>query len=181
MPIPWSLPSAADIEESYEKKIDKKLRAFSFVGSRYTFRYYEKDVYDLDKQRRATMPNLIHYLDATTIALLYKDFCKYGSLYTIHDCFAVTANNVPYLINILKSVYLNLYSSSNYLKKFDDIVRININNTYGIDVFKVTDNYVYIPYKGKTQRKPFPNVNKILELGVENKIKNLEKSSNIIV
>lgn len=52
---------------------------------------------------RAIRPNLIHSLDATTIAILYNNLDNID-LYTVHDCFAVTAKQVSLLIFKLKMV-----------------------------------------------------------------------------
>ena len=76
--------------------------------------------YNKSKQIRAFMPNFIHYLDADALALLvYYYFTDSSSniknIYTIHDCFAVTANNVGNLINFLKIVYQNIYTENTYL------------------------------------------------------------------
>ena len=66
------------------------------------------------KQIRALMPNLIHSMDATTLALLVnlyfdKTSQSVNNFYSIHDCFAVTANNVEKLISIIKIVYINIF------------------------------------------------------------------------
>lgn len=62
------------------------------------------------------MPNIIHSLDACSIALLYEIFSKEdNNIYTIHDCFAVTADKVSYLIDVLKGVYIKIYSDEAYL------------------------------------------------------------------
>lgn len=57
------------------------------------------------------MPNIIHYLDASSIAILYSYLSKnkITDIYTVHDCFAVTANNVETLISDLK-VYIYTYT-----------------------------------------------------------------------
>lgn len=95
------------------------------------------------------MPNLIHSLDGTYIALLYKNFKDIGSLYTVHDCFAVTAENVPKLMSMLKFVYLKLYSEDNYLLNFDKLIRLNINQTRGDNVLKLDGITINIPMKRK--------------------------------
>jgi DNA-directed RNA polymerase len=88
------------------------------------------------------MPNLVHSLDATSLALLYNSFYKETekdnvvNFYSIHDCFAVTANNVELLINLLKSVYIDLYSGNTYLQKFDDDLISYIRSVYGEEKLK---------------------------------------------
>jgi DNA-directed RNA polymerase len=178
MGVPWNTPSGADIWESYLIENERKIAAFTFTKTRYTFKTYLLNKYDVKKQRKATRPNLIHSLDASTIAILYsylnKDLC------TIHDCFAVTANNVPLLIYKLKMVYIRLYSTNTYLLDFDYSVRFNINKERGDKVFRIEDNYINMPDTNKCE--VFPDVNKILTIyNGENNINNLRNSSYLII
>ena len=121
------------------------------------------------------MPNLIHSLDATSIAMLYKEFKNVGHIYTVHDCFAVTANNVPKLVLMLKYVYLKIYSDNEYLRKFDLHIRTYISNTLGEKRFKV-DGFEIKYLNPDFQPLPFPDVNKILKLGVDS---NINKSNDV--
>jgi hypothetical protein len=180
IPVPWVLPSGAEIHESYLVEEEQSIPAFSFVKSRYTFKKYLKEEYDLDKQRRAIRPNLIHSLDATTIAMLYNNMTNKDCFF-VHDCFAVTANHVPYLIKKLKLVYLKLYSSNSYLKEFDSFVRETINKSYGDKVFPVNGKSILLPGDNTGRRKPYPDIYKIIKSDNVNKIKNLNESSNIVI
>ena len=177
IPVPWNLPSGAEIMESYEVEKSKPIKAFFFINTRYTFKNYQRGLYDLSKQKRATMPNLIHSLDATTIAMLYNSFKNIGSLYTVHDCFGVTANNVPRLILKLKLVYIQLYSSTGYLREFDEFVKTTINKTRGNGVYKMGDDFVIIPRTGK--KLAMPNINSVLNKSIE--VECVKQSANLIV
>jgi len=178
-PVPWTLPHGAEIQGSYLIEKVQKIPAFSFVKSQYTFKKYLKGEYDIKKQQRAIRPNLIHSLDATSIAMLYDNF-KDIDLYTIHDCFAVTANRVPYLIQTLKMVYIKLYSTNTYLIQFDNLVKISINKTFSDKIYKINDKYINIPYKNGFKRILFPDVYKIVTSD-DNSVDNLKFSSNIII
>jgi len=85
------------------------------------------------------MPNLVHSLDSTSLCLLYDGFYKevvqkdVVNFYSVHDCFGVTANNVELLLNLLKSVYISLYSDKTYLEQFDKNILGNIKAVYGED------------------------------------------------
>ena len=125
------------------------------------------------------MPNLIHSLDATSIAMLYTDFK--GPIYSVPDGFAVTSNNVPKLVNCLKWVYMKLYSNECYLLQFDKILRLNINSSFGDKTFKKDDSVVNIFEKDQIIQLKYPEVNKIVNLNVHNKISSLEHSSYIII
>ena len=181
LPIPWNLPSGVEIVESYEIEKKSTLKAFSFIKSKYSFRKFEKASYDLDKQKRATMPNLIHSLDGTSIALLQNNFNV--DLYTIHDCFAVTADFVPVLVNKLKSVYISLYSSDNYLRGFDELVRYNISKERGEKIFTKDGKHIFLPRKEEGFKKTdFPDINKVLLPCCNSSIdSSINQSSNIII
>jgi DNA-dependent RNA polymerase len=173
MPIPWGLPDGAEITGSYLKEEEKKIPAFTFTKSKYTFKKYLPHQYDVKKQKRAIRPNLIHSLDACVIAELYASLkTDKVDLYTVHDCFAVTANHVQKLINKLKLVYIKLYSSSDYLTTFDAMLKININNTFGDKIYKLNDNYINIPNKVKFKKVKFPDLNEIIKLD-KDKLKNV--------
>jgi DNA-directed RNA polymerase len=113
-----------------------------------------KDKFDNNKQIRALMPNLIHSLDATSMSLLHKQFIstfkdKSVQLYSIHDCFGTTCDKVFVLKTILASVYTDLYSSNQYLIKFDKNILdyIENNTSYKLDrekriVYLLKDEYV---------------------------------------
>lgn len=137
-----------------------KVRPFAFVNSRYSFNYVNPDQFDKRKNTRAAMPNLVHSLDACSIALLYKEFTSQGrtNLYTVHDCFAVTADKVGMLTYLLKSVYIKIYSEIDYLKSLDAHVRNTITNTFGVDVMSKDGRYIIID----DSELPYPKLDKII-------------------
>ena len=166
------------IYQSYLVEEEYKIAPFTFTKTRFTLKKYLPGKYDINKQRRAVRPNLIHSLDATTIAMLYN-YLDGISIYMIHDCFAVTAKHVPLLIYKLKMVYIRLYSSHKYLIDFDNIVRLSINKTYGDQVFKVNGKYVNMPDTNKPIL--YPDVNDIINIYSEDTIDRLKYSSYLAV
>lgn len=123
------------------------------------------------------MPNLIHSLDASSIAILYSYLSKnkITDIYTVHDCFAVTANNVETLISDLKSVYLYIYTGSEYITNLDNHIKETINSQFGKDKFSSDGKYVYV---GESKKILFPDITSITK--DKSCIKGLTKSSNII-
>lgn len=161
--VPWTLPSGLKIFQSYLKTEQKSISAFSFSKSRYKFIKFIDTEYKLKKQKSALRPNLIHSLDASVIAILYKNFNK-SNIYTVHDCFAVTADNVPNLINRLKNIYMKLYSEKGYLFTFDFTLKVNICSTFGDEVYKMNDKYIHILNRktGKYKTYEYPNIDSII-------------------
>lgn len=164
MSIDWVAVSGLEVQQSYMKEKDYKIPAFTFTKTRYTFKEYLKGEYDYKKQLRSSTPNFIHTLDASVVALLYKSL-QGIDLYTVHDCFAVTADNVPRLINDLQLAYIEIYVSNNYLLKFDNYLRTRIYNIHGEKVLeKINDKYINIP-NGDSKYKTilFPDVMEVIE------------------
>jgi DNA-directed RNA polymerase len=124
------------------------------------------------------MPNLIHSLDSCSLALvidkLFKDDIK--QFYSIHDCFAVTCNNVNTLTYILKNVYADIYSNESYIKSFHNSFLSNITNTYGKDSYNPINNTIIITKNDEPLIINIPDVNKIHN----NNIIKLRESSYLI-
>ena len=171
MPVPWTLPSGAIISESYLKSKELKIRPFGFVNGTYTFRVpvdsNSPQLYDLVKQRNSTMPNLIHSLDATSIALIYEQLKAFDihKIYTIHDCFVTTANNVDKLVGFVKGAYTSMYSDTAYLENFDKHVKSCIEQRLGRDCF--SKDYKYITYldsnTNRVTTKRYPQISNVIE------------------
>lgn len=84
------------------------------------------------------MPNLVHSLDSTSLVLVFyflkslktnpaysTGYKNYLNFYSVHDCFAVTANDVDLLIDVVRKIYIDLYSENKYIDTFDnDIIDI---------------------------------------------------------
>ena len=99
----------------------------------------------------ALMPNLIHSLDASSLALLTDKFFNHSSenyfsqiknIYTIHDCFASTANNMKFIVCLLKLSYISIYTDKGYLKKFNkdiiDHIKLHIGEDFDEENLKIT-------------------------------------------
>lgn len=153
------LPSGATISQSYLENKTLKVRPFAFINSKYSFKYIIQDKFDLRKSN-AAMPNLIHSLDASSIALLYKELSanKTNILYTIHDCFAVTADKVKLLINLLKGVYIKIYSEDSYLVTLDAHIKNTIVHSYGPNIFSEDGSHIIINGKEKILYPTLDNV-----------------------
>lgn len=133
------MPQGLIVKQGYLVKESISLSVFSFSKNRLNIVKTNKELFDKNKQTRAFMPNLIHSLDAASMTLLEKkkSFHKARdsnvNLYTVQDCFATTANNVPLLLNTLKDVYITLYKYCKYMQKFDSNFIEYIFDQYGDD------------------------------------------------
>jgi DNA-directed RNA polymerase len=111
------------------------------------------------------MPNLIHSLDAASLALLIDFFFKENksnNFYSVHDCFSVTCNNVSNLTNILKAVYIDIYSKESYLKKLEKSFLDNIIIHYGSDCYNPLDRTIIVEKNNKIITLQYPDVKKVI-------------------
>ncbi|KII82659.1 hypothetical protein PLICRDRAFT_677072 [Plicaturopsis crispa FD-325 SS-3] len=124
------------------------------------------------------MPNLIHSLDGASLALIVglffndNEFNSKGiNFFSIHDCFAVTANNVGALIKLIKLVYIKIYSDDSYLKRFDQGIINSIKLQFGDNAFN--DETKIIKVNGYIFE--FPDVDQIIVGRIKaNKIMNAQ-------
>lgn len=104
------------------------------------------------------MPNLIHSLDAANIHLLIKriiDNEDIISIYTIHDCFATTPNNMRKLEKLIKICFIKIYfTQENYLEKMHHFFLEQI-KSFSHDIIKIGDSYYINDAKGQVK---IPNI-----------------------
>jgi DNA-directed RNA polymerase len=124
----------------------------------------------LDKKKnvRALMPNLIHSLDAASLSLLiHKYFNNYENnmknIFAIHDCFSTTCNNMKYIIETLKLIYISIYSEKVYLRELDKNMINHIKNRIDESFDNDKNKIVTITTSDKKIKLNYPNVNKILD------------------
>ena len=157
-----------------------RLKPFKFRKKTFNIKVFNSKP-NKSKQKRALMPNLVHSLDAASLCLLqnmiYQDFKlnnKKFNFFAIHDCFAVTANNVSKLIKFIQLVYIKIYSDNNYLLTFDKGIINNIKLIYGEDSFDHVNNKIYIDGEEYT----YPNVYNIIVGRI--KVCQIKKANNLI-
>lgn len=134
LPIIWTLPIGLTINQSYLKTKSTSITPFMYSKIKLNLKVTVKNKFDVNKQIRALMPNLIHSLDGSSLVLLHEQFIRsLGSgcsiqFFSVHDCFGTTYEKVITLKTILASVYTDLYSSDPYLYKFDKSILDSIEN-----------------------------------------------------
>nr|QWO71375.1 RNA polymerase [Calocybe gangraenosa] len=160
--ITWVLPTGLNVNQNYVDSEAIRLKPFKFRKNTFSLKVKTNKI-NKGKQKRALMPNLIHSLDAASLCLILDMFYQQNrddsnriNFFAIHDCFAVTANNIVKLIKIIKLVYIKIYSDNSYLKKFDDGIINNIKLQYGNDSFNdetkiITINDIKLEYPSVEQ------------------------------
>lgn len=114
------------------------------------------------------MPNLVHSLDASSLAKLIN-VCfitdsysnKSKNIFTIHDCFGVTCNNVESIIDMLKSIYIDLYSQEGYTRQLDKQIISMIKNSYGENCLNEKTLKLKVEIKNQEVELKYPDVNTV--------------------
>ena len=99
------------------------------------------------------MPNLIHSLDGSTITLLIQDLKILNiHLYTIHDCFATTANYISILNTLVRLALCEIYSDEKFLVHLHEFFIDYIEGNYNVIDNKIVgpNGLVEIPTLPKT-------------------------------
>jgi DNA-directed RNA polymerase len=108
---------------------------------------------NLKQIHSSLMPNLIHSLDASNIHLLCEHIKnKNIELYTIHDCFATTANNMENIENEIKISFIEIYfKDKNYLEKMHENILDQIRSYKtteikdGKEIININNEIIEIP------------------------------------
>ena len=82
------------------------------------------DRINLRAQNGGIVPNLVHSFDGSNVAKLMEILnSKYKiEIFTIHDCFATTANYIELLKFQVKSTFLSMYSKNNFIDSYYDYI-----------------------------------------------------------
>jgi DNA-dependent RNA polymerase len=167
--IPWVLPTGLKIYQGYNVLTEIRISPFNFKNFTYTLKTNKKQQMDTAKNIRAFMPNLIHSLDATSLSLLVNNYFNFydneiKNIYGIHDCFATTFNNMSFIVENLKLIYISLYSDRKYLKELDDNIINHIKNYVDVNFDGVTVKKVtFLDSKKKRIVLDYPDINTILK------------------
>lgn len=164
-----------------EKQV--RIKPFFYHPNRFFLKRIDKSLFNKEKIR-AFMPNLVHSLDAASLALLldsyFVDDDSIKNIYTVHDCFAaVPIDNVSNLMHLSqKLTYIKIYSDETYLKRLDKGIIDNIKNIYGDTSFNDKTRVINIP--ANNINIEFPSVNIVLGKEPELDFNSLSKSSYIL-
>ena len=144
-----------------------RLKPFKYRKNTFSLKI-KKEGINKKKEKDGLMPNLIHSIDAASLALIVdnlfiikdskNDYINFN-FFSIHDCFAVTCNNVNKLIKIIKIVYIKIYSEDNYLNKFNNGIINNIKLTFGENSFNHKTNEIKI----NGNKINYPDINKVVK------------------
>jgi len=166
--IPWILPNGLIVKQSYTVMTEIRISPFNYSKYTYNIQKKIKNSMDTRKNIRAFMPNLIHSLDAASLSILINNyFYQYDNeiknIFGIHDCFSTTFNNMEYIIDTLKLIYISIYSDKKYLENLDKNIINHIKNNIDESFDNINIKTVSILNKNNKKIKiKYPDINEIL-------------------
>ena len=130
------------------------------------------------KQIQAFIPNFVHSMDGSNIALLINE-CKDKYTFNfacIHDCFATTANHAELLSHLVKQSFITIYGDGEFIKRFHNIILTRIESNYTDDLREDEQgHYVVVEdAKGNPKVHRIPNVLEIVAFDLKNELKKSE-------
>nr|QWO71463.1 RNA polymerase [Termitomyces sp. T99] len=119
LPVTWVTPSGLKISYTNMKFESTRIKANLLPSSNKTTIKLPTDSMDVMSMKRSFMPNFVHSLDAANVHLLLNSISmKCLPIYTIHDCFAGTPNNMLVLEKLVKEAFIEIYfKDEGYLNK----------------------------------------------------------------
>ena len=111
LPVTWTTPAGVKIR--YQQiKFDSIVTKNKIINiSKPITISIPTNKIDKIKMLRSFMPNFIHSLDASNVHILLYKLIKSDQIpvYTVHDCFASTANNMSILEHKVKNAFIDIY------------------------------------------------------------------------
>jgi DNA-directed RNA polymerase len=142
-PIEWTSPFGFYVYQTYYKtkqrristQLSGKLKNHR-VSTQELVPYYQ----DVQKSKNAISPNFIHSLDAAHLMFTVNDMrYEHGktSLYVVHDCFGVHADDVDLLVSTLKETFIEMYTGDGIVDRFiEDYIKKYLDR---VDYFKIVE------------------------------------------
>ena len=135
LPVSWETPAGLKIKYQQIKFESKAIKNKLIQTSNPITISIPTDKIDKLKMLRSFMPNFIHSLDASNVHLLIKDLYETDRIlvYTIHDCFASTPNNIELLEGKVKRAFIDIYfKDEGYLLKAHNKIIKQIKDSFEI-------------------------------------------------
>ena len=136
-PVIWITPSHLKINLSARNFVSVRTKTKLFKAAKPITISIPGEGYDYKAIQRGFIANFIHSLDAANIHILIKMLKDLNldniPLYTIHDCFATTPNNMSILNKVVLSAFVKLYFDSNYIENLNNNIIAQI-CSYGYEI-----------------------------------------------
>jgi DNA-directed RNA polymerase, mitochondrial len=149
IPLTWFTPSGLKITQFYALSKQNKISISFKNKTKSVVLRSVTDKVDSKKQVNSIIPNIIHSLDASHLINIINTGLQNVELpyvLTIHDCFGTHPNNIEQLKNLVILEFVKLYADENFLKKYHDRIKQNLNDNH-FQVLKNENGKEYIVIK----------------------------------
>ena len=163
LPVNWETPAGFKIKYQQIKFDSKAIKNKLIPGSKAITISIPTDKIDKIKMIRSFMPNFIHSLDASNVHLLIKDLSETVRIpvYTIHDCFASTPNNIELLEGKVKKAFIDIYfTDEGYLLQSHNKIIKEIKDRFEIKIENGREYIVNVTSKKDTEYLELPQLPK---------------------
>jgi hypothetical protein len=149
-PIFWITPSGLHIRLSTSELKSIRTKSRLLPNTKPITISIPSDKLNKSAIRRSFMPNLIHSLDASNIHILcnklvFKKDTQIKNIYTIHDCFASTVNEMKILEKYVKEAFIEIYfKDGNYLEKMHNHLIDQIKSFHNPIIYKDGQEFIII-------------------------------------
>lgn len=119
LPISWITPAGLKISYYNIKFKSIRIKANILPTMRTSTIKLPTDSFEKLTMKRSFMPNFIHSLNAANVYLLLANIATLNlPVYTVHDCFAGTPNNMLTKEKLVKETFIDIYfKDEGYLLK----------------------------------------------------------------
>lgn len=184
-PLVWVTPSGMKINSTVIKFNSIKTKSTILKNRNPITISIPTDKADKVSTINGVSPNLIHSLDAANIHILIqkilknKNICdmnkeKYINLYTIHDCFASTADTMNIIERLVRESFAELYfADKTYINIMHENFLIQIKSYTNIFTDEITGKLYIIINDNKWE---IPEIPKSIKNNFEKNLKTLRTS-----
>lgn len=139
IPVTWTTPAGLKIK--YQQiKFDRVVTKNKIISTSKPITIsIPTNKTDKGKMLRSFMPNFIHSLDASSVHLLLYNLYRNDNIpvYSVHDCFASTPNNMALLERKVKEAFIDIYfDEEGFLLKTHNRIISQIKDVHEIIIIK---------------------------------------------
>ena len=145
--VTWITPIGMVVNATYQLFKSKQTKAFAISMSKPITLSIPTGQIDVVKSKRAFLANLVHSLDGSNIHLLIRLINQSNPgipIYTVHDCFATTPNNMQSLERLVKDAFISIYfGTQGYMKKIHDHILDDLRTKFDVKNLVEDNELVY--------------------------------------
>jgi DNA-directed RNA polymerase len=172
IPLTWITPSGVEITQKYFYQKSKVITISLFGHSKKIVYRETEDKLNNIKQINATIPNIIHSLDASHLINLINSMANgkdtYLPVISVHDCFGTHPNHMGKLEFEVKKNFILLYSNSQFIENYHNRFIRNLTDNHLEIITKDDKQFINLNLENKIEILEIPSIPKLGVLDIEN-------------